>query len=81
MSRPKGSKNIEYELAEEIPASCPACGSTKMTVVEGKPPIAYDYVGDKPYDRVVWRDKECECKQRVRVRSYEKTTKEVNRIA
>lgn len=74
MSRPKGSKNIEYEIAEEIPASCPTCGSTKLTVVDGKPPLVHPYIGEKPYDQVIWRDKECECGQRVRVRGYQKNT-------
>ena len=74
MSRPKGSKNVEYEVAEEIPASCPTCGSTKLLVVPGKPPLVHPYAGEKPYDEVIWRDKECECGQRVRVRGYRKTT-------
>lgn len=74
--RPPGQRNREYAIVEEIPAACPACGGTNLTVIPGSPPRVMDYAGGS-YDRIVWRNKICECGQHVCVRTREKETKDV----
>lgn len=72
--RPKGS-SITYEVAEEIPVSCPTCHNTDLKVVPGRAPNVAPYSGPMNYDRVVWRLKKCtneSCGQHVMVRTYEK---------
>jgi hypothetical protein len=69
--RPPGQPNRTYVDVEEHPAMCPQCGSTRLTVVRGSSSQEMAYAGDK-YDRVVWRLKQCECGQYVKVRTYEK---------
>jgi hypothetical protein len=69
--RPPGQQNRKYDVVEEHPATCPQCGSTRLTVVRGSSPQEMTYLGDK-YDRVVWRLKQCVCGQYLKVRTYEK---------
>lgn len=73
--RPKGSR-IEYEVVEEIPASCPRCHSTDLKVLP-RQPIVRPYSGPMDYDRVIWRMKRCACGQHLSVRTYEKESRKL----
>lgn len=79
MSRPRGSKTREYTVAEEIPASCPRCGSTELTVIKGCAPVIQPYHGPMTYDRIVIRRKQCKCGQHLAVKSYQKRTNAVSK--
>lgn len=83
MGRPAGSPNREYAVVKEYPAACPTCHSTNLSVVKGYPPRVHEFVGvdeasGQPYDRIVWRRKQCECGQIFDVRTPEKETNAVS---
>jgi hypothetical protein len=72
--RPPGSPNKEYAAAEEIPASCLRCNSTKLTRVEGSKVIDRSIAGKLQsgyvYNRVRHTRKKCECGQTLIVKAY-----------
>jgi hypothetical protein len=72
--RPPGSPNKEYAAAEEIPASCLRCNSTKLTRVPGSKEIERAIAGTLRsgfvYNRVRHTRKKCECGQTLIVKSY-----------
>jgi len=83
MARPKGSKTREHVVAEEIPASCPACGSVDMAVVKGYSPRVVSFCGTRPngvaYSRIEIRMKQCACGQFVAVKTFIPT--KTNRVS
>lgn len=73
--RPPGSKNKPSVETVSLPPTCPKCGSADLTVVKGYEPIERELNGvlqphGFQYSKVVWRMCECECGQRVKVRTY-----------
>lgn len=75
--RPKGSKNNDFVRAVQVPATCPKCGSTDLTVKPGSHKKEIEKTVQKDgnvYNRIVWRLNVCgNCEQHVRVRTYENT--------
>lgn len=71
--RPAGSKNFQYADALELPAACPACGSSELRTVPGAKVSEMHTPGrmfDVAYRRIEWHNKVCPCGQRVRVRKF-----------
>lgn len=71
--RPAGSRNVRREIVELTPPNCPACGRSVSVNLSTVPTSVHHYAGTtsggQPYDRVEWRNVQCDCGQHLRVRT------------
>jgi len=74
--RPKGTKNLEYDMVDEYPAACRKCGSTDLSTMRNNRPDIKNISGRAAngtiYNRVRWDCKRCKnCGQAVKVKRTE----------